>query len=159
MSSAQSSAARLTLSFVRDWLVTVGWIRPDNSTYRIWRARLKMWSLLWLPVGLRILAAGLVSLLVMDLFSGASHLPAAANLLIALVGALGGLAVLLGLATRSASGLVSLASYVDYAFGGQPALGLPLLFISSLLIVLGSGHFTLWIPEESWLRIGAVVEE
>ena len=149
----------VTLSFVRDWLVTIGWIRPDNPTYRIWRARLKMWSLLWLPVGLRILAAGLVSLLVMNLFSGASHLPAAASLFIALVGALGGLAVLLGLATRSASGLVSLASYVDYAFGGQPALGLPLLFISSLLIVLGSGHFTLWIPEERWLRIGAVVEE
>ena len=95
----------------------------------------------------------------MNLLSGASHLPAAANLIIALVGAFGGVAVLLGLAARSASGLVILASYVDYAFGGQPSLGLPLLFISSLLMVLGSGHFTLWIPEERWLQIGAIVEQ
>ncbi len=149
----------VTLSFVRDWLVTIGWLRPGNSTYRIWRARLKIWSLLWLPVGLRVLAAALMSLLVMNMLSGSTHLPAAVNLTIALVGVLGGVAVLLGLAVRSASGLVILASYVGFAFAGQATLGLALLFIASLLIVLGSGHFTLWIPEERWLRIGAIVEE
>lgn len=149
----------VTLSFVRDWLVTIGWIRPDHSTYRTWRVRLKLWSFHWLPVGLRILAAALVSLLATSMFSGSSSLPATANLLIALVGALSGAAVLLGAATRTAAGLVSLASYLGYAFGGQAMLGLGLLFVSSLLIVLGSGKFTLWIPEDRWLRIGAATEE
>ena len=149
----------VTLSFVRDWLVTIGWIRPDHSTYRSWRVRLKLWSFNWLPVGLRILAAALVSLLATNMLSGSSNLPPTANLLIALVGALSGAAVLLGAATRTAAGLVSLASYVGYAFGGQAMLGLALLFVSSLLIVLGSGKFTLWIPEDRWLRIGAAVEE
>ena len=149
----------VTLSFVRDWLVTIGWIRPDHSTYRTWRVRLKLWSFHWLPVGLRILAAALVSLLATNMFSGSSSLPATANLLIALVGALSGAAVLLGAATRTAAGLVSLASYLGYAFGGQAMLGLGLLFVSSLLIVLGSGKFTLWIPEDRWLRIGAATEE
>ncbi|MDE0071850.1 MAG: CDP-alcohol phosphatidyltransferase family protein [Caldilineaceae bacterium] len=149
----------VTLSFVRDWLVNIGWISPGHLTYRIWRARLNQWSFLWIPVGLRILAAALTSLLVVELLSGSSDMPAAANLLIALVGALGGAAVLLGVATRSAAGLVSLASYLGYALAGQAALGLALLFISSLLIVLGSGQFTLWIPEERWLRIGAIVDD
>lgn len=149
----------VTLSFVRDWLVTIGWIRPDHSTYRTWRVRLKLWSFHWLPVGLRILAAAFVSLLATNMLSGLSSLPATANLLIALVGALSGAAVLLGVATRTAAGLVSLASYLGYAFGGQAMLGLALLFVSSLLIVLGSGRYTLWIPEDRWLRIGAAVEE
>ena len=145
----------VALSFVRDWLVTIGWLKPEHQAYKLWRPRLKLWAFGWMPVGLRVVIAALASLLVMNTLSGTSSMPAALSWLILLVGALGGLAVLLGTGARAAAGLVNLAAYVDFASGGPAWLALSLLFLSSLLIVVGSGRFTCWIPEERWLRIGA----
>ena len=149
----------VALSFVRDWLVTVGWLKPQHQAYILWRSRLKSWAFAWLPVGLRIVIAALTSLLVVSALSGASLLPAAVSWVIVLVGAFGGLAVLLGIGARAAAGLVSLAAYVDFSLGGHTWLGPTLLFLAPLLIVVGSGRFTRWIPEERWLRIGAGGDE
>lgn len=145
----------VALSFARDWFVTIGWLQPDRQAYKLWRARLKLYVFAWLPVGLRLMIAALVSLLVTGILSGSSPWPAAGSWLLALLGALGGLAVLLGAGARAGAGLVSLAAYVDFASGGHAWQLLTLLCLASLLIVLGSGRFTLWIPEERWLRIGA----
>ena len=145
----------VAVSFVRDWLVTIGWLRPGSPTYILWRARLKMWAFSWMPVGLRITSAVLVSLTVSGLLMGGSAMPAALSWPVAVAGAAGGLAALIGIGARASAGLVIAAAYVYFSFGGQSWLGLSLLVLSSLLVVLGSGHFTLWIPEERWLRIGA----
>ena len=153
---ARSFGGAVALSFARDWFVTIGWLQPDRQAYKLWRARLKLYVFAWLPVGLRIMIAALV------LASGYGYLVgvvppgrAAGSWLLALLGALGGLAVLLGAGARAGAGLVSLAAYVDFASGGHAWQLLTLLCLASLLIVLGSGRFTLWIPEERWLRIGA----
>ena len=145
----------VALSFVRDWLVTIGWLRPGHPSYVLWRARLKMWAFSWIPVGLRITIAVLVSLTVSGVLMGGSSMPAAVSWPVAAVGAVGGLAALFGVGARASAGLVIASAFVNFSFGGQMWLGLSLLVLSSLLIVLGSGHFTLWIPEERWLRVGA----
>ena len=145
----------VALSFVRDWLVTIGWLRPGHPSYALWRARLKMWAFSWIPVGLRITIAVLVSLTVSGVLMGGSSMPAAVSWPVAAAGAVGGLAALFGVGARASAGLVIASAFVYFSFGGQTWLGLSLLVLSSLLIVLGSGHFTLWIPEERWLRVGA----
>ena len=145
----------VALSFVRDWLVTIGWLRPGHPSYVLWRARLKMWAFSWIPVGLRITIAVLVSLTVSGVLMGGSSMPAAVSWPVAAVGAVGGLAALFGVGARASAGLVIASAFVYFSFGGQMWLGLSLFVLSSLLIVLGSGHFTLWIPEERWLRVGA----
>ncbi len=145
----------VALSFVRDWLVTIGWLRPDSSPYIIWRARLKMWAFAWMPVGLRATIALLVSFMVSSVLAEGSVLPAALSWPVVVVGAAGGLAALAGIGARTSAGLVNAAVFVYFFFGGQPWLGLTLLVLASLLLVLGSGRFTLWIPEERWLRVGA----
>ncbi len=147
--------AAVTLSFARDWLVTIGWLRPDSTLYIHWRARLKMWAFAWMPIGLRIAIAALVSLLASGVLAGEPALPAAWIWPVVIVGAVGGLAALAGFGARTAAGLVHAAAFVYFTFGGQPWLGLTLLGLASLLLILGSGHYTLWVPEERWLRVGA----
>lgn len=145
----------VALSFVRDWLVTISRLNPQHQAYILWRPRLKLGAFTWLPVGLRIMIAALVALLVAGILQESSPWPAAVSWLTALVGAVAGLAILFGIGARAAAGLVNAVAYIDFAFGGQAWLGLTLLFLASLLIVVGSGQFTIWIPEERWLRIGS----
>lgn len=149
----------VTLSFARDWLVTIGWLRPARPAYMEWRARLKLWAFSWMPVLLRLLIAGVASLFITDVLlatsPGSAGGAATLRWIFALIGAVGGLAALFGIAARGAAALVIAAAYVDFALGGQAQLDLLLLLLASLLVVAGSGAFTLWIPEEQWLRIGA----
>jgi CDP-diacylglycerol--glycerol-3-phosphate 3-phosphatidyltransferase len=149
----------VTLSFARDWLVTIGWLRPARPAYMEWRARLKLWAFSWMPVLLRLLIAGVASLFITDVLlatsPGSAGGAATLRWIFALIGAVGGLAALFGIAARGAAALVIAAAYVDFALGGQAQLDLLLLLLASLLVVAGSGAFTLWILEEQWLRIGA----
>ena len=149
----------VTLSFARDWLVTIGWLRQARPAYMEWRARLKLWAFSWMPVLLRLLIAGVASLFITDVLlatsPGSAGGAATLRWIFALIGAVGGLAALFGIAARGAAALVIAAAYVDFALGGQAQLDLLLLLLASLLVVAGSGAFTLWIPEEQWLRIGA----
>ena len=145
----------VALSFVRDWLVTIGWLRPDSFPYILWRARLKVWAFAWMPVGLRATIALLISLMASGVLADGSALPATLSWPVAVVGVAGGLAALAGIGARTSAGLVNAAAFVYFLFGGQPWLGLTLLVLSSLLLVLGSGRYTLWVPEERWLRVGA----
>lgn len=145
----------VALSFVRDWLVTVGWLRPDHPAYVVWRARLKSLVFGWLPVVLRVTVGALALFLASEALRGSLPGPAELHWMIALCGGVGGTAALLGAGARAASGLVCAAAFATTALGGQAWSGLALLFLASTVIVVGSGHFTLWIPEERWLRIGA----
>ncbi len=145
----------VALSFLRDWLVTIGWLRPAHPAYTLWRARLKLWALVWTPVLLRIAIALLVALVVSNLLASGTALPASLSWPVAAVAAAAGLTALFGIGARTSAGIVNAVAYLYYIFGGQSWVGLTLLVLSSLLLVLGSGYFTLWIPEERWLRVGA----
>ena len=145
----------VALSFLRDWLVTVGWLRPDHPAYIRWRARLKLWAFVWVPVLLRIAIALLVALVVSSLLALGTVLPVSLSWPVAAVAAAAGLTALFGIGARTSAGFINAAAYLHFIFGGQSWLGLTLLVLSSLLLVLGSGYFTLWIPEERWLRVGA----
>ncbi len=145
----------VALSFLRDWLVTIGWLRPAHPAYTRWRARLKLWALVWTPVLLRIAIALLVALVVSTLLASATALPASLSWPVAAVAAAAGLTALFGIGARTSAGIVNAVAYLYYIFGGQSWIGLTLLVLSSLLLVLGSGYFTLWVPEERWLRLGA----
>ena len=144
----------VALSFLRDWLVTIGWLQPAHSAYILWRARLKLWILVWAPVALRIAIALLVALVVSSLLASGTGLPASLSWPVAAVAAAAGLAALFGIGARTSAGFINAVAYLYFIFGGQYWIGLTLLVLSSLLLVLGSGYFTLWIPEERWLRIG-----
>lgn len=145
----------VALSFLRDWLVTIGWLRPAHPAYTRWRARLKLWALVWTPVLLRIAIALLVALVVSTLLASATALPASLSWPVAAVAAAAGLTALFGIGARTSAGIVNAVAYLYFIFGGQSWIGLTLLVLSSLLLVLGSGYFTLWVPEERWLRLGA----
>ncbi len=145
----------VALSFLRDWLVTIGWLRPAHPAYIHWRARLKLWTFVWAPVLLRIAVALLVALVVSTLLASGTALPASLSWIVAAVAAAAGLTALFGIGARTSAGFVNAAAYLYFVFGGQPSIGLTLLVLASLLLVLGSGYFTLWIPEERWLRVGA----
>ncbi len=145
----------VALSFLRDWLVTIGWLRPAHPAYIHWRARLKLWTFVWAPVLLRIAVALLVALVVSTLLASGTALPASLSWPVAAVAAAAGLTALFGIGARTSAGFVNAAAYLYFIFGGQPWIGLTLLVLASLLLVLGSGYFTLWVPEERWLRVGA----
>ncbi len=145
----------VALSFLRDWLVTIGWLRTAHPAYINWRARLKLWAFVWAPVLLRIAIALLVALVVSTLLASGTALPASLSWAVAAVAAAAGLTALFGIGARTSAGFVNAAAYLYFIFGGQPWVGLTLLVLASLLLVLGSGYFTLWVPEERWLRVGA----
>ncbi len=145
----------VALSFLRDWLVTIGWLRPALPAYTLWRTRLKLWAFVWTPVLLRIAIALLVALVVSTLLASGTALPESLSWPVAAVAAAAGLTALFGIGARTSAGIVNAVAYLYYIFGGQSWIGLTLLVLSSLLLVLGSGYFTLWVPEERWLRVGA----
>lgn len=145
----------VALSFLRDWLVTIGWLQPDHATYIVWRTRLKLWAFVWTPVALRIAVALLVALVVSSLLASGTALPASLSWSVAAVAAAAGLTALFGIGARTSAGFIHAVAYLYFIFGGQSWIGLTLLVIASLLLILGSGIFTLWIPEERWLRVGA----
>jgi len=97
----------------------------------------------------------LVALVVSNLLAAGTTLPASLSWPVAALAAAAGLTALFGIGARTSAGFVNAAAYLYFIFGGQSWLGLTLLFLSSLLLVLGSGYFTIWIPEERWLRVGA----
>ncbi len=149
----------VALSFIRDWLVTIGWLRPAHLTYTLWRSRLKTWIFEWLPVGLRLLIAVLAALSITDILLDpspwATRGAGVVHWLFALIGAVGGLAALFGIAARGAATLIIAAAYANFVLGSQTRQDLLLLPLASLLVIVGNGGFALWTPDERWLRSGA----
>ena len=94
----------IALSFLRDWLVTIGWLRPAHPAYIHWRARLKLWAFVWAPVLLRIAVALLVALVVSTLLASGTALPASLSWPVAAVAAAAGLTALFGIGARTSAG-------------------------------------------------------
>lgn len=140
----------VALSFARDWLVVIGWLRPASPAYMLWRTRLKSLLFVWLPLLLRVGALPLLVWFVRAVLQspgGWSNSPLlfAAALLV-------GVTALLGVIARlSALGMISLAC-ADLILRGDSPETFLLLAAGGLLMVLGNGALALWTPDERLLR-------
>jgi CDP-diacylglycerol---glycerol-3-phosphate 3-phosphatidyltransferase len=148
----------IVLSFLRDWLVMTGAIDPTSAGYRRVHQLSTGFLFRWLPVVLRIsaviLAVGIVRQAIND--PGAwqillANLGIVGPILMAIligVGGISALAALFGIATRVAGiGLIVL-SITDFLARTVILENGILLAIGISLVLLGSGRFALWTPEE-----------
>ena len=143
-------------SFLRDWLVVIGWLKPTSPAYIRWRTRLKRLLFERLPLLLRLASLPAAGLLLWsiarspDRWSGG--LPSALIPLLIGLGLLAGIAALLGVSARLAAiGLVALAC-ADLVVRGDSPQALVLLAVGVLLVALGNGRPALWTPDERLLR-------
>ncbi len=143
-------------SFLRDWLVVIGWLKPASPAYIRWRTRLKRLLFERLPLLLRLATLPAAALLLWsiarspDLWTGG--LPSAVIPLLIGLGLLAGVAALLGVIARLAAiGLVALAC-ADLVVRGDSPEALALLAVGVLLVALGNGNHTLYTPDERFLR-------
>lgn len=51
-------ATATALSFLRDWLVVIGWLHPETAVYRRWQSRIYLVVKWWLPPLLRLVLGG-----------------------------------------------------------------------------------------------------
>lgn len=140
-------------SFLRDWLVVIGWLDPSSPAYLHWRTWLKTLLFERLPLLLRLASLPVAALLLWHITRGPdSDLPSAVIPFLLGLGLLAGFAALLGLITRLAAiGLVGLAC-TDLIVRGDSPQTLLLLAVGVLLVALGNGKPALWTPDERLLR-------
>ena len=138
-------------SFTRDWLVVSGAVDPQGERYVRWRMSVRSILLRWLPLPVRTL---LVLTLMQQWAGGSAHLAEALVLrdsawqLILLEAILGAM-IGLGIAGRAAAFVLLFPVGLSIAFGGfNPSRALALGGVLTILI-LGTGKFSLWQPEES----------
>ena len=143
----------VALSFVRDWLVVIGWLNPSSPAYIRWRARLKSILFEYLPLILRLASLPVAAWLLWNITrQPVSGQPSAVIPFLLGLGLLAGIAASLGLITRLAAiGLVGLACADLIARGDSPE-ALALLAVGVLLVALGNGRAALWTPDERLLR-------
>ena len=157
-------AGATAVSFLRDWLVAIGWINPQTASYQRARRQIVQLATFWLPPLLRLGLVGGTAVILTDLVPIAQPkawtdlfmswlLPAptllATSGVIVLVVA--GSAVALGVMGRISSLLLVFPLGFDIVTGGlTPANGLTLACIIALML-LGTGPFSLWRPEEQFM--------
>jgi CDP-diacylglycerol--glycerol-3-phosphate 3-phosphatidyltransferase len=148
----------IVLSFLRDWLVVTGSIDPTAAGYQ----RLHQFStgflFSWLPpllrIGAAILAAWILGRAIADPGPWRillANLGATGPILVTIltgVGAIAAVTAPLGIATRVAGIGLIVVAITDF-LARTLILDNGLLFaIGILLVLLGSGRFALWTPEE-----------
>ncbi len=147
-------------SFGRDWLIASGQIDPATAAYRRWQRRIVAVMARWLPPVLRLALA--VSL---ALVAGERPIPAWAILLTswglpgAAAGAMlamgvmvaAGTAVTLGAIGRTAAFLLVFPLGFDIAAHGLSFANGLALAATIALMLLGTGAFSLWRPEERFM--------
>lgn len=143
--------APFLVGFIRDWLVVSGRIDPDSAGYE--KAHRQTATLLahWLPPALRFALVALVTGLALGIWPGATALALFGPLELALLAL-----VALGVAGRLAAALLLIRVEIGLAqIGFAPGSG-PLVAVLCLLMLLGSGAFSIWQPEERILthRLG-----
>jgi len=146
----------VAVSFLRDWLVVIGWLQPASPAYMRWRTRLKRLLFEHLPLFLRLGCLPVVALLSWNISRSpgdwSSGLASTAFPLFMGLGLVAGVAALLGVIARLAAvALVALACADLIVRGDSPEV-LALLAVGVLLIALGNGILALWTPDERLLR-------
>ena len=148
------------VSFLRDWLVAIGWLDPQAAGYQRWQQHIAAAATRRLPLLLRlVLAVSLAAMLTTepllawtDLFVG-WRLPGTAVWatvsLAVLVG--GGTAVLLGVMGRVAAFLLVFPLGFDMLASGLTWANGAALACATAVMLLGPGPWALWRPEEPFM--------
>jgi len=152
------------VSFLRDWLVVSGQLNPEDQAYRLWQRRSFTAATRWLPLVLRLILAESLAVVVLAMpnwwppddwvaLLAAWGLPGAvllADLAILLV-ILGGTAVALGFLGRIISFLLVFPLGFDILSHGLTWANGTALACATAIMLLGTGAWSLWQPEERWL--------
>jgi CDP-diacylglycerol---glycerol-3-phosphate 3-phosphatidyltransferase len=142
--------------FLRDWLVVSGAVDPQSRAYRALMLKGEQLFYGWLPIVFRAGAGGFFTYFILTEASASSEHRIIVILMIGQV--VLAVMILAGILGRlSALGLLAAAGL---AFSGAHS-GLPDIALSvSLILVLlfGTGYFSLWQPEEAFLRYHAGVK-
>lgn len=151
-------AAPFLTVFTRDWLVASGSLSPQSPRYLALRAALKSIFLDWLPLPVRLFTTlALASVLIESALQfealvaalAAFGIPAAAGVagLFALVELAAIPFLLLGVAGRFVALLVIVPLGFTLAAAGVTPDGLAAILGCVYLLVFGTGHYSLWRPE------------
>ncbi|MBK8987591.1 MAG: CDP-alcohol phosphatidyltransferase family protein [Chloroflexi bacterium] len=148
--------AATAVSFLRDWLVAAGRLDPASACYRRWQRRIYVAATRWLPLLLRLILAFCLAALWPPDWTALFvtwGLPGAA------AWAIGWLAVMAAAGTAAALGVMGRLAAIFLVFplgfdmltrGLTWANGAALAGVIAIML-LGTGAFSLWQPEERWM--------
>jgi CDP-diacylglycerol--glycerol-3-phosphate 3-phosphatidyltransferase len=139
--------------FLRDWLVVSGWIDPRSERYQSVTRQVSLLVGRWLPVGLRIGIAGSVAFFgwravtggTLSLYGALSPLTAAWIALLALL-------TVTGMLGRLAATLLAIFVGLAMMRGGMHPATWIVMGCSLALMLLGTGAWSIWQPEEIFLQ-------
>jgi CDP-diacylglycerol---glycerol-3-phosphate 3-phosphatidyltransferase len=148
----------IVASFLRDWFVVIGWIDPTSEAYRKIHGAIRQILFSWLPLFLRYTAAAVTGLILWRVLGDMSiwytlpppfsAIAPGITVAVLVLGAIATAAALLGIAGRVVGVVFVLVACVDVLARG---LGLDNGFLFSAaatLVMIGTGRFALWTPEE-----------
>jgi CDP-diacylglycerol--glycerol-3-phosphate 3-phosphatidyltransferase len=134
------------VSFLRDWLVMIGWLNPDSAVYR--RTQQQIFRLMThhLPFTIRVIIVLCLPILLVSL-----PLEHPAGWLFSWVGWIAGTAVFLGCMGRVFALLLIFPVWLQVVtYGITPLNGIILVCVIYLML-LGTGRFSWWQPEERYI--------
>ncbi len=157
-------ATPLIASFTRDWFIVSGVIDPNSPSYL--EAKQKITRILteWLPIGIRATVVPLTMIIcILPLALGDRDpaamfawpllpLPRVTATLITLIVPIATILLTLGAAPRLAALALLVAASANILSQGLDVLNGYLLVSTSALMLLGSGAFSSWRPEEPLLK-------
>ena len=157
-----------SLSFLRDWLLVIGWLDPQSDFYRLWQQRIYRATAVFLPPILRTIllfcmfdVIGQMMLPIRpyawaDLFASWG-LPFAQPL--ALFWLLGGMVmafmIFLGVAGRLLALFILLPIGFDMIVNDANVVNSLAIISAIMILMLGTGAFSLWQPEERFMTLRA----
>ncbi len=156
--------AATAVSFLRDWLTAVGRLDPQSAVYKQRQRQVVMATTHWLPLFLRLLLAESLAVVVLAMPSwwpplewvelmtawGLPGVVALADLSLLLL-VVGGTAVALGILGRTISFLLVFPVGFDMLTHGLTWANGTALACAAAIMLLGTGVWSLWQPEERWM--------
>jgi CDP-diacylglycerol--glycerol-3-phosphate 3-phosphatidyltransferase len=151
-------------SFTRDWFIVSGVIDPNSPSYLEAKRKITLILTHWLPVGIRATVVPLtVIVCILPLVLGDRDpvamfawpllpLPGVTATLISLIVPIATILLILGAAGRLAALALLVAASAHVLSQGLDVLNGYLLVSTNALMILGSGAFSCWRPEEPLLK-------
>lgn len=150
------------VSFGRDWLMVCGWLRPNQPRYQMGRAWLYTFTTRTFPLLLRLTLAISLPLLASHeyplassawrvLFDGWGWPGAWAAAILSLILLVAGLTAVLGILPRTACLLLMYPLNFDAVARGMTVATAVALAAATAILLLGSGRYSAWTPEEAYM--------
>jgi hypothetical protein len=138
--------------FLRDWLVVSGQLDMGSTTYQVWARRLTTVTGQWLPVTARVavLTVFVLNFLQTGQLALFERQSLAGVVWLIVLGAL----VITGVLGRTTGTLLAISVGLAATRWGPPTpFSLILIICGLVLLLLGSGGLSVWLPEERLLRM------